>query len=195
MINSDKYLRHMGGGKDFGRAMIEAFARVHEESIYKVTSGRDHCPTLSISNDMPEAGGSRVTDGPDVAATDDDDGGDSDGEPARQTRKEPALIPITPDAKQRHPINSTTSDDAGNNMTKPISGKHRTATAKAGALSSPQNPDIALWRLPTVLAHIPVSRSGWWAGVKTGRYPQPVKLSTRCVAWRSQDIAALIASF
>jgi predicted DNA-binding transcriptional regulator AlpA len=56
-------------------------------------------------------------------------------------------------------------------------------------------PDSALWRLPTVLAHIPVSRSGWWAGVKEGRYPAPVKLSTRCVAWRSADIRALIASF
>ncbi|MBC7549131.1 MAG: AlpA family phage regulatory protein [Polaromonas sp.] len=56
-------------------------------------------------------------------------------------------------------------------------------------------PDSALWRLPTVLAHIPVSRSGWWAGVKEGRYPAPVKLSTRCVAWRSADIRSLIASF
>ena len=54
--------------------------------------------------------------------------------------------------------------------------------------------DSALWRLPMVLAHIPVSRSGWWAGVKEGRYPAPVKLSTRCVVWRSADIRALIAS-
>ena len=45
-----------------------------------------------------------------------------------------------------------------------------------------------------VLAHVPVSRSGWWAGVKEGRYPAPVKLSTRCVVWRSADIRALIAS-
>ena len=69
--------------------------------------------------------------------------------------------------------------------------------APAGAVPLQQNQDdlLALWRLPTVLAHIPVSRSGWWQGVKTGRYPAPVKLSTRCVAWRSADIRALIASF
>jgi len=80
--------------------------------------------------------------------------------------------------------------------TKPTpSGKHRNVTATAGAFPSPQNPDIALWRLPTVLAHVPVSRSHWWAGVASGRYPAPVKLSTRCVAWRSADIRALIASF
>lgn len=52
----------------------------------------------------------------------------------------------------------------------------------------------ALWRLPTVLAHIPISRSGWWAGVKTGRYPAPVRISARCVAWKSEDIRALINS-
>lgn len=70
-------------------------------------------------------------------------------------------------------------------------------TASAGAVPIPQNQDdlLALWRLPKVLAHIPVSRSGWWAGVASGRYPAPVKLSTRCVAWRSADIRALIASF
>jgi prophage regulatory protein len=41
-------------------------------------------------------------------------------------------------------------------------------------------------------AIIPVSKSTWWAGVKTGRYPQPVKLSERCTAWRVVDIRALI---
>lgn len=172
------------------------------EVLSSVARDRTDCKVqaparLSISNDMPDAGGcgGGVIDGPDVAASDDDDDGDSDGEPARRTKKEPITKTLTTGAKQRHPFNSTTSDDAGNNMTKTYSGKHRSATATDGTLPTPQNPDIALWRLPTVLAHIPVSRSGWWAGVKTGRYPQPVKLSTRCVAWRSQDIAALIASF
>ena len=54
--------------------------------------------------------------------------------------------------------------------------------------------ESALLRLPQVLSLIPVSRSGWWAGVASGRYPQPVRLSTRCVAWKSQDIRNLIAS-
>lgn len=66
------------------------------------------------------------------------------------------------------------------------------------ATSSPANSgiqDAALLRLPQVLALIPVSRSGWWAGVANGRYPAPVRLSTRCVAWKSADIKALINSF
>lgn len=39
---------------------------------------------------------------------------------------------------------------------------------------------------------IPVSKSTWWAGVKTGRYPKPVKLGPRVTAWRASDIAALV---
>ena len=39
---------------------------------------------------------------------------------------------------------------------------------------------------------IPVSRSTWWAGVKTGRFPAPVKLGPGITAWRVQDIRTLI---
>jgi predicted DNA-binding transcriptional regulator AlpA len=37
-----------------------------------------------------------------------------------------------------------------------------------------------------------VSKSTWWAGVKEGRYPQPVKLGRRITAWRVEDIRKLI---
>lgn len=50
----------------------------------------------------------------------------------------------------------------------------------------------ALWKLPTVLTEFPVSRSAWLAGVKAGRYPPPVRLSARSVAWRASDIRSLI---
>lgn len=69
-----------------------------------------------------------------------------------------------------------------------------TTTTAGDQTSLPQNLEIALWRLPTVLRHVPVSRSGWWAGVRDGRYPQPVRLSARCVAWRASDIRDLIES-
>lgn len=39
---------------------------------------------------------------------------------------------------------------------------------------------------------IPVSKSSWWAGVKSGRYPLPIKLSERTTCWRVEDIRALI---
>ena len=57
-------------------------------------------------------------------------------------------------------------------------------------------PATGFLRLPSVLAPkgpIPVSKSTWWAGVKTGRYPKPVKLGPRITAWRVEDIRELIA--
>ncbi len=39
---------------------------------------------------------------------------------------------------------------------------------------------------------IPVGRTTWYQGIKDGRYPKPVHLSERCVAWRAEDINALI---
>jgi predicted DNA-binding transcriptional regulator AlpA len=47
-------------------------------------------------------------------------------------------------------------------------------------------------RLREVLRYYPVSKSTWWAGIRTGRYPQPVKLGERATAWRVEDIRALI---
>ncbi|MFO0388380.1 MAG: helix-turn-helix transcriptional regulator [Alphaproteobacteria bacterium] len=53
-------------------------------------------------------------------------------------------------------------------------------------------PETGFIRLPAVLAVIPVSKSTWWAGVKSGRFPKSVKLGDRITAWRAEDIRALI---
>jgi prophage regulatory protein len=45
---------------------------------------------------------------------------------------------------------------------------------------------------PPIPAIIPVCKSSWWAGVKSGIYPKPVKLGLRATAWRVDDIRALI---
>ena len=45
---------------------------------------------------------------------------------------------------------------------------------------------------PPIPPIIPVSRSRWWEGVRTGRYPAPVKLGPRTTAWRVEDIRTLI---
>ena len=47
---------------------------------------------------------------------------------------------------------------------------------------------------PPIPAIIPVSRSTFWSGVKSGRFPAPVKLGERCTAWRVEDIRAYIES-
>lgn len=46
--------------------------------------------------------------------------------------------------------------------------------------------------IPPIIALIPVGKSTWWAGVKTGRFPQPIKLGPRITAWRVEDIRKLI---
>lgn len=55
-------------------------------------------------------------------------------------------------------------------------------------------PETGFIRLPQVLQLIPISKSSWWAGVKSGRYPAAVKLSERTTCWRSSDIRKLIES-
>ena len=45
---------------------------------------------------------------------------------------------------------------------------------------------------PPIPALYPVSKSTWWAGVKSRRFPQPVKLGPRTTAWRVEDIKSLI---
>ncbi len=52
-------------------------------------------------------------------------------------------------------------------------------------------PKTGLVRLSSILAPngpIPVARSTWWAGVKEGRFPKPVKLGPRTTVWRVEDI-------
>lgn len=66
-----------------------------------------------------------------------------------------------------------------------------------------QLPEIGYVRLPQIIGNrkakppipavIPVSKSTWWAGVKSGRYPQPVRtLGKRITVWHVEDIRALI---
>ena len=42
---------------------------------------------------------------------------------------------------------------------------------------------------------LPISASTWWAGVASGRFPQPVKIGARITAWRKADIDQLIVGF
>jgi len=53
-------------------------------------------------------------------------------------------------------------------------------------------PETGFMRLPQVLEVIPVGKTCWWEGVRSGRYPKSVKLSPRCTAWRAEDIRSLV---
>lgn len=63
-----------------------------------------------------------------------------------------------------------------------------------------QLPEAGFLRLSQILGDqkrgipplFPIGKTTWWAGIKDGRYPQPVKLGRRTTAWRVEDIRALI---
>lgn len=45
---------------------------------------------------------------------------------------------------------------------------------------------------PAIRGVIPISASAWWAGVKDGRFPKPIKLSANVTVWRASEIYALM---
>ena len=53
-------------------------------------------------------------------------------------------------------------------------------------------PETGFVRLSQILTVIPLGKTCWWEGVKSERFPKPIKLSARCTAWKAEDIRALI---
>jgi prophage regulatory protein len=59
---------------------------------------------------------------------------------------------------------------------------------------------IYYFRLYQIIGHkkrgiaplLPISASTWWAGVKCGKFPKPIKLGQRITVWRSDEIDALL---
>ena len=68
------------------------------------------------------------------------------------------------------------------------------------ATATHQIPEKGFLRLHQILgdkktntpALIPIGRTSWLNGVKSGKYPKPVKLGERTTAWKVEDIRALI---
>ena len=56
-------------------------------------------------------------------------------------------------------------------------------------------PQEGFVRLKDVLKVIPISRSSWYNGVATGKFPTPTKLGPKTSAYPVADIRAVINSF
>jgi prophage regulatory protein len=56
-------------------------------------------------------------------------------------------------------------------------------------------PDVGFMRLRDILKIFPVGKSTWFANVRSGVYPKPVKLGPNTSAWRVDDIRKLVARF
>lgn len=65
-----------------------------------------------------------------------------------------------------------------------------------------QLPETGFLRLSQIIGNkktntpalIPISRTSFLNGIKSGKYPKPVKLGERTIAWRVEDIRDLINS-
>jgi prophage regulatory protein len=65
-----------------------------------------------------------------------------------------------------------------------------------------QLPPTGYLRLPQILGNRkegipalwPVSKSAWWAGIKSGRYPKGIRLGPKTTAWTVEPILTLIES-
>jgi prophage regulatory protein len=72
---------------------------------------------------------------------------------------------------------------------------HKNAAAATEPAARLDFPSTGFVRLHSILAPngpIPVGKTTWWQGVKTGRFPKPVKLGPRITVWRAEDIRQLI---
>ncbi|WP_136524644.1 helix-turn-helix transcriptional regulator [Geomonas ferrireducens] len=45
---------------------------------------------------------------------------------------------------------------------------------------------------PPIPPIIPICKTSWWNGVKSGKYPQPIKLGPRTTCWRKSEVLALL---
>jgi prophage regulatory protein len=61
------------------------------------------------------------------------------------------------------------------------------------SLDLERSPANKLLTVGQVLSLIPLSRTAWLAGVRAGRYPPCIKISSRSLFWRVQDIRELLA--
>jgi len=53
-------------------------------------------------------------------------------------------------------------------------------------------PEFGFLRLDDVLRIIPVSKTTWYNGIRSGRFPKGIRLSQNIVVWRVEDIRNLV---
>ena len=81
----------------------------------------------------------------------------------------------------------------------------RVETKLKYALANLEQPSVdtrGFYRVMEIVRHpknpnplLPISRASFLAKVKTGEYPQPVKIGPKTTAWKKEDIAKLIKYF
>lgn len=74
-------------------------------------------------------------------------------------------------------------------------GRNDKATAEQANVYIKEFPVSGYVRLNQIVGPngpLPISKSGFWAGVKNGKFPQPHKISPRVTVWKAEDIHDLL---
>ena len=45
---------------------------------------------------------------------------------------------------------------------------------------------------PPIQPILPISKSSWWDGVKSGRFPKAVKIGANTTVWREDEVRSLV---
>jgi prophage regulatory protein len=77
--------------------------------------------------------------------------------------------------------------------TTPMKKAVHTETSFAVPLDFPRTGLVRLKSILHPAGPIPVGKTTWWEGVRSGRFPKPSKLSPKTTVWRAEDIHDLIA--
>jgi predicted DNA-binding transcriptional regulator AlpA len=84
-----------------------------------------------------------------------------------------------------------------NSFHKPKSGDTAIPITKVCSRTTPTvkpHQKRALYRLSEIVqphGMFPISASSWWAGVRSGLYPQSLSLGPRTTVWRAEDLEKL----
>ena len=65
---------------------------------------------------------------------------------------------------------------------------------KVSSINNPatHNSTEGFYRIGNVLAIIPIGKTRWYAGIKSGEFPAPIHLGSKVCFWRKSDIHALV---
>jgi len=66
--------------------------------------------------------------------------------------------------------------------------------SRVSSINNPatHNSSQGYYRIDHVLEIIPIGKTRWYAGIKSGEFPAPVKLGNRVSMWRKSEIHALV---
>ena len=45
---------------------------------------------------------------------------------------------------------------------------------------------------PPIQPILPISKSSWWGGVKSGRFPKAIKIGANTTVWREDEVRSLV---